>query len=272
MKEYCIEDGRLLIVDSEALTKTTAAPGFYEEKFSKFFLGFSGKLSDKTDNMIAIKTKNDQLVVMAHLEFLYHLENVGIIYRRGDNYWLWLFDDEVEAPLGSWREAQRFFLRREGDKNIVFTTVGATEFEFLSYIHASDDMAFEVKKGYYRVFPRYGYEVSQEYTRIHSGDNALFLHRQQNGTYRLIATVEDPFFVRDRFYVKADGQNYALFGINGDKMEWLHSAPQDLWDFANHRITCGNICWKADKFGNFSLEPEILEGPIKKKSWQFWKK
>lgn len=286
MKEYRVENGRLLLIDTEALTKTTAAPGFYDREFPKFFVGTTCEKPKEDDNMIAIKTKSNQLVVMVDVKYLYHWNDIGIIYQRGDDYRLWLFDDEVEKPLGSWQENGSFFLRREGDKKIVFCSYAKTEFEFLSYINAVPVLAFEVEKNCYRIFRKdYGREISVHFIHFSLPNtwerNDLYLHRQQNGTYRPIVTVEKPYRSFTNGYIINEDQNLTLFGFDDGNVKRLHSAPKDLWDVNLDAITCGNLRWKLDNFYLVNLEPEVLDNASedsaeaekpKKPWWKLWKK
>lgn len=279
MKKLCIENGMLLWENEEALTKEIAAAGNFTDCNGKAFIGCDKRTGE---GIIAFQTKDEQLVVMRSVEYCGHIPHVGVIYQRGSNYFLWLYDDEVETPLGSWRE-KNFFLRMENNQKIVFNYKTAIEFPFLSLKKRNGDrtFSFQVEADKYRLFDPYtGREYGLSYVRLfENNERCNILHRQEDGTYRIIANIStnDAYFINA--YLRRDGEEWTLFGFDGDEVKKLHTAPKDDWSFNLSRILCGNLRWKREPGeALLSFEPEELEfrpesEPAKTaKWWQFWKK
>ncbi len=268
--EYKIINGGLYREDAENLTRKRVCEGSNFHECENYFL------SQQRDHSILVLKSNDPDLLIRTIDFIDYSGKFGLIYKCGDNYYLWQYNEKVEKNLGSWKEGS-FYLRK-----VASGKYRAYEYsQYATYVHGNDvqefpflslnideygNMFFAQGINQYRIFDICGHEARTEYFLFRTNDpkKPIFYRKEAYGMYHKLQEVKCLSIVARNAFFAARENNQALMAFDKDVLKELFCAPADDWSLVTdpgidgdeqNFIACGRQIWTIGSNGILSCEP-----------------
>ncbi len=270
--KYRLINGELYREDAESLTRRRICAEHHFRECEHYFLS-----TDADKQVIALKGK-DSIIIVRDIEFIDYSGTFGLIYKYGDNYYLWSYAEKAESNLGSWKESE-FYLRKSGNRKIaayVHNNSCLKEFQFSSVsIDCRGNLFFTQNFSDCFIFDDLGDEITSEYALFETDDheNPSFYHREEDGLYHKLPKMDScQLLAQNAFFTHKRDDSLALMAYDAGELKELFYAPKENWKVLNDPlnfgqdlefVTCGNRMWKIDSEGVLECtELFIPEGAI----------
>lgn len=256
--KYRLIKGELYREDAESLTRRRICAEHHFQEREHYFLS-----TDADKQVIVLKGK-DSIIVVRDIEFIDYSGTFGLIYKYGDNYYLWSYEERAESNLGSWKEGE-FYLRKSGNRKIaayVHNDSCLQEFQFSSVsVDRGGDLFFTQSFSDCFIFDALGDKITSEYALFETEDheNPLFYHREEDGLYHKLPKMDScQLLAQNAFFTPKEDDSLALMAYDAGELKELFCAPREDWkvlkdlqDFGLDLefVTCGDRMWKIDSEG-----------------------